>query len=69
MTGMALLTFGQKQPNPFKSIGKKNDVIDINNGKYEEIIAKYSLERIGSVVKRIQNSLLQNDRGHFATFS
>jgi hypothetical protein len=69
MTGMAHLTFGQNQPNPFKSIGKKNDVIDINNGKYEEIIAKYSLERIGSVVKRIQNSLLQNDRGHFATFS
>jgi hypothetical protein len=39
-----------QEPNPFKSIGKKADVLDISKGKYTEIIEKDSLERIGSVI-------------------
>lgn len=39
-----------QQPNPFRSIGKKADVIDISQGRYVEIIEKDSVERIGSVV-------------------
>lgn len=39
-----------QQPNPFKSIGKKAEFIDISKGKYVEIIEKDSLERIGSVL-------------------
>lgn len=44
------LATAQEQPNPFKSIGKKSDVIDISKGKYVEIVLKDSLERIGSVI-------------------
>jgi hypothetical protein len=39
-----------QEPNPFKSIGKKADVLDISKGKYMEIIEKDSLELIGSVI-------------------
>ncbi len=39
-----------QQPNPFRSIGKKAEVMDLSKGKYFEIIEKDSLERIGSVI-------------------
>lgn len=46
----SLATFSQSQPNPFRRIGKKADVIDLSKGKYVEIIEKDSLERVGSVL-------------------
>ncbi len=39
-----------QQPNPFRSIGKKTEVMDLSKGKYIEIFEKDSLERIGSVI-------------------
>lgn len=39
-----------QQPNPFRSIGKETEVIEISKGKYVEIIEKDSLERVGSVI-------------------
>jgi hypothetical protein len=59
------LATAQEQPNPFKSIGKKSDVIDISKGKYVEIVLKDSLERMGSVIvnryTRKINKLLDDD--------
>lgn len=36
--------------NPFQSIGKNGKVLTLSNGRYDEIIEKDSLERVGSVI-------------------
>ncbi len=36
--------------NPFKSIGKKGNVLTLSNGKYDESFEKDSLERIGTAI-------------------
>jgi hypothetical protein len=43
--------FAQGQnKNPFRSIGKQGTILTLSNGKYDELIGKDSLERIGSVI-------------------
>jgi hypothetical protein len=39
-----------QEPNPFRSIGKQTEIIDVSKGKYTEIIEKDSLERVGTAL-------------------
>ncbi|HTL07483.1 MAG TPA: hypothetical protein VL307_04465, partial [Chitinophagaceae bacterium] len=70
MMSMAGLTFAQQQLSPFRSIGKQSEVIDISHGKYQEIIEKDSLERIGTVVinrntRKITRLIEENNTNEF----
>jgi hypothetical protein len=51
--GLIILSFsvnGQKDFNPFESIGKEGKMLTLSNGKYMEVEMYDSLQRIGSVI-------------------
>jgi len=49
---MAGLCQGQNH-NPYKSIGKKGEIVTLSNGKYDEIFDTDSIQRVGTVLINI----------------
>lgn len=44
--------------NPFRSIGKKGEIITLSNGKYQEVHPYDSLQKIGSVIVNMNTGMI-----------